>query len=261
MRAAKNRAVLRNMVSKCVRLLEADGRVEGAYLVGSMADETFDDHSDIDIYVVVADEHYDEVYGERLRFVRQIGDVLSTFEVEWPHCQMLGAIYRNYVEVDVCYTRLREAEVFNDRFKIVFDKTGRLQKTLVKKEYPVDVKAELKSQTDFALYNVLHAIDMLKRGEYWSSIKHIEILRRRIVSLMDLSLKEDLAEEFRRLESLLPPKVEKELRRTLCTYKTSDIKKSIVVGTHLFCQVGQELADRLLVKFPFRKFTHLLKHM
>jgi len=261
MQARKNKDVLRNMLSKCVRLLEADGRVEGAYVVGSMADGTFDDYSDIDLYVVVRAEHYAEVYEERFRFTKQIGDVLSTFEVEWPNCQMLGAIYRNYVEIDVCYTKLGEAEVFSDRYKIVLDKSGSLRKALVKKEYPVDVIAELKSQTDFALYNVLHAIDMLKRGECWASIKQIETLRRRVVSLTDLSLKKDVAEEYRRLVSLFPPKIEKKLRKTLCVHKKSDIKKSIVVGTRLFCQVGQELADKLAVKFPSEKFAHLLKHL
>jgi predicted nucleotidyltransferase len=259
--AKKNKDVLSNMLSRCVRLLEADGRVEGAYVVGSMADATFDDYSDIDLYVVVKDEHYAQVYEERFRFAEQIGDVLSTFEVQWPNCQMLGAIYRNYVEIDLCYTKLGEAEVFSDRYKIVLDRSGKLQKTLLKKEYPIDVEVELKNQADFAIYNVLHAIAMLNRGECWASIKQIEMLRRRIVSLMDLSLKRDVAEEYRRLESSFPPEVEKELRKTLCLYKNSDIKASIVVATQLFCRVGQKLADKRTVKFPSEKFAHLLKHL
>lgn len=77
---------LRKMLFKCVQLLKADDRVEGAYVVGSMADGTFDDFSDIDLYVVVKDEVYIEFYKERFIFAERIGDVLSTFEVEWPTC-------------------------------------------------------------------------------------------------------------------------------------------------------------------------------
>lgn len=261
MKTRKNKNVLRNMLSECVRLIEVDGRVEGAYVVGSMADGTYDDYSDIDLYIVVRDEGYSGVYEERFRFAQKIGDVLSTFEVEWPKCQMLGAIYRNYVEIDFCYTKLGETEVFSDRYKILLDRSGRIQKALVKKDFPVDVEAELKSQTDFALYNVLHAIDMLKRGEYWASIKQVETLRRRIVTVMDLSLGKDVAEEYRRLESLFPPQVEKRLRRTLCIYKESEIKKSIAVGTRLFYRMGQEFADKLSVQFPSEKFAYLLKYL
>jgi len=261
METIKNKSVLRNMLSKCVQLLETDSRVEGAYVVGSMADETFDDYSDIDLYIVAKDDEYDEVYQERFRFAEQIGDVLSTFEVEWPNCQLLGAIYRNYVEVDFCYTTLEKAEVFSDWYKILLDRTGRVRQTLVKKDFTVDARKELKTQTDFALYNVLHAINMVKRGEYWSSIKQIETLRRRLVTLMDLSLGKDVAEEYRRLESLFPLKVEKKLRKTLCVYSKKEIEKSIVAATQLFCEVGQDLASKVSENFPSEKFSHLFKNL
>lgn len=118
------------MLSRCIRLLETDNHVEGAYVVGSMTDETADKYSDIDLYVVVGEEHYSEVYEERFKFAQNIGDLLSTFEVKWPNCQMLGAIYRNYVEIDIRYTKLGQAEVFNDRYKVVLDKSGRVQNAL-----------------------------------------------------------------------------------------------------------------------------------
>jgi len=253
--------VLRNMLSKCISILQADHRVEGAYVVGSMADETADEYSDIDLYVVVKEEYYAEVYEERFNFAQRVGSVLSTFEVDWPNCQMLGVIYRNYVEIDICYTKLGQAEVFNDRYKVVLDESGQVRKALFVKDYPRDSQIELKSQTEFALYNLLHAINMLHRGEYWSSIKQIETLRKRVVSLAELLLNKEIGEEYRKLESVFPPKTERELRRSLCLYGKSDIKKSIVTLTRLFCEIGEELAVKLGVKFPSKKFTHMLKHL
>jgi len=261
MQTREKKNVLGKMLSKCVQLLKADGRVEGTYVVGSMADGTFDDYSDIDINVVVKDEAYAGFYEERFRFAEQIGDLLSTFEVEWLNCQMLGAIYRNYVEVDFCYTTLEKVEVFSDRYKILLDRTGRVRQNLVKKDFMVDARKELKTQTDFALYNVLHAFNMLKRGEYWSLIKQIETLRRRLVTLMDLSLGKDVAEEYRRLESLFPLEVETKLRKTLCVYSKKEIEKSLVAATQLFCEVGQDVASRLSVEFSSERFAHLLKNL
>ncbi len=257
----KNVNVQRKMLSRCVSLLQADPRVEGAYVVGSMADETEDEYSDVDIYLVVKEKHYAEVYGERLKFAESIGDVLSTFEVEWPNCQMLGVIYRNCVEMDLCYTRLRQAEVFSDRYKVILDKYGRIQEALIRREYPKNPAAELKKQTEFALYNLLHAVNMFHRGEYWSSISQIETLRKRTVSLIELLLNKEIGEEYRNLESLFPQKIEKRLRRTLCLYRKDDIKKSIQLLTQLFCEIGEELAIKLGVEFPSEKFSHLLLHL
>jgi len=257
----RNADVLRNMFSKCISLLQADNRVEGAYVVGSMADETYDEYSDIDLYVVAREGHYVEVYGERFKFAQRVGDVLSTFEVEWPNCQMLGVIYRNYVEIDICYTKLGQAEVFNDRFKVVLDKSGQIERSLLKREYPSDPRTELKNQTEFALYNLLHAINMLHRGEYWSSIKQIETLRKRIISLVELLLNKEIGEEYRRLESVFPAKAERNLRKSLCLYRQNDIRKSIVILTQLFCEIGEELATKLGVEFPSEKFFHLFLHL
>lgn len=257
----KDANVQRKMLSKCTSLLQVDPRIEGAYVVGSMADETEDEYSDIDLYVVVKEEHYAEVYGERFKFAKRIGEVLSTFEVEWPNCQMLGVIYRNYVEIDICYTKLGQAEVFSDRYKVVLDRSGRVQKTLITREYPKDPKTELKRQIEFALYNLLHAVNMLHRGEYWSSIKQIETLRKRTVSLVEVLLKKEVGEEYRKLESVFPPKAERKLRRTLCLYRKSDIRKSVKISTQLFCEIGGELAFKLGVIFPSEKFSHLLQHL
>lgn len=261
MLVGKNASVQCKMLSKCVSLLQVDPRIEGAYVVGSIADETEDEYSDIDLYVVVKEKHYAEVYGERFRFAKIIGDVLSTFEVEWPNCQMLGVIYRNYVEIDICYTKLGQAEVFSDRYKVVLDKYGRVQKALIRKEYPTHPKAELKRQTEFALYNILHAINMLHRGEYWSSIKQIETLRKRTVSLVELLLNKEIGEEYRKLESVFPPKAERKLRRSLCLYRKNDISKSIRISTQLFCEIGEDLAIKLGAKFPSEKFSYLLQRL
>jgi len=257
----ENVNVLENMLSKCISLLQADGSVEGAYVVGSMADGTTDAYSDIDLYVVVKEEHYAEVYGQRYNFAESLGDVLSTFEVEWPNCQMLGVIYRNYVEIDICYTKLGQAEVFSDRYKIVLDKSGQVQKALIVKEYPRDVKSELKSQTEFALYNLLHAVNMLNRGECWSSIRQIEILRKRTVTLMELLSNKEIGEEYRKLETVFPLKAERKLRKSLCRYRKDDIQKSIIILTELFCEIGEKLALKLGVNFPSEKFSHLLQHL
>jgi len=257
----ENVNVLEKMLSNCISLLQADNRVEGAYVVGSMADNTADAYSDIDLYVVVKEEHYAEVYGQRYKFAQSVGDVLSTFEVEWPNCQMLGVIYQNYVEIDICYTKLGQAEVFSDRYKIVLDKSGQIQKALIVKEYPRDAETELKSQTEFALYNLLHAVNMLNRGEYWSSIRQVEILRRRAVSLMELLSNKEIGEEYRKLDTVFPLKAERKLRKSLCHYRKDDVQKSIVIVTELFCEIGSELALKLGVEFPSEKFSHLLQHL
>jgi|Deesub1362B_J571_1020462.scaffolds.fasta_scaffold00004_112 predicted nucleotidyltransferase len=62
-----------------------------------------DRFSDIDIYILVNDEDFDELYNEKQIFAGELGNTLFTFEMEWPNCMMYGVILENFLEVDLCY--------------------------------------------------------------------------------------------------------------------------------------------------------------
>lgn len=190
-------------LQKIVSLAKEDKRVKGLWTVGSVATGKTDQYSDLDLYVLVEKQFYSQVFEERVSFAEKLGEVLSSFEVEWPNCQLYGVILESCLEVDICYYMPEQIEIFGP-FRVLYDRDGDLTELLSKRAvgFNADVIKELKEHLDFPAYNILHSINMLGRGELWSSIRQVEIIRRRIVSLIGLRTHTDVAEEYRRLESI-----------------------------------------------------------
>jgi predicted nucleotidyltransferase len=70
------RAERETLLRRLTELLEADPRVGAAWLFGSLARGDADDLSDIDLWVVVSDEHIAEVVAARREYVSQLGEPL-----------------------------------------------------------------------------------------------------------------------------------------------------------------------------------------
>lgn len=252
----------KQMLRRIESLVRRDDRIVGLWVVGSLATEKADKYSDVDVYVLVEKENYAEVFGERASFAEKIGRVLSSFEVEWPNCQLYGVVMDNFVEVDLCYCRPEQVEIFGP-YKILVDKKGNLQELLAKHTvgYDVDVKKRLLEHVDFGAYNLLHAINMLGRGEYWSSIRQVEMLRKRTVSLVGLRTHSDVEEEYRKLELLLSEEMNRALQETLCSYDFGSIAKAIRAVTVLFMQEAKEPCKSQNLSFPSGKFERLLEYL
>jgi hypothetical protein len=188
--------------------------------------------------------------------------VLSTFEVEWPNCQLYGIILDNCVEVDLCYCKPENLEIFGP-YKIEVDRKGNLHELLSKHtvSYETDVKKHLKEHMDFAAYNLLHAINMLGRGEYWSSIRQIEMLRKRVIGLMGLRTKTDVEEEYRKLESLVNEELNQRLQKTLCDYSAESIVRAVHATAVLFKEEAENLCKKEGVPFPSDTFERLLEYL
>jgi hypothetical protein len=116
-------------------------------------------------------------------------------------------------------------------------------------------------QLDFAAYNLLHAINMFGRGEYWSSICQIETMRKRFVRLIGLEIRSDVDEEHRRLESLLSKESSASLEETLCKNDPAEIYKAIRTISVLFVNKARELCIANSLAFPFERFDLLLAHL
>jgi len=250
------------LLEKITSLVKEDDRIRGLWAVGSLATGTVDRYSDLDLYLLVEKENYVQVFGERSSFAEKVGKVLSTFEVEWPNCQLYGVILENCIEVDLCYCKPEQVEVFGP-YRIVFDRKGDLKELLSQHtaKFEGDVEKRVREQLDFAAYNLLHAINMLGRGEYWSSIRQLEMLRKRIVSLIGLRTRTDVDEEYRRLESLVSEEENYALQKTLCSYDPGSLKEAIQAATTIFEQKARELCEEQRLPFPAERYERLLEYL
>jgi len=155
--------VIDSALQRIVSLVKEDKRIKGMWAVGSVATGKADEYSDLDLYVLVEKQDYPQVFEERASFAGRLGEILSSFEVEWSNCQLYGVILENCLEVDICYCKPEQVEIFGP-FRILYDRDGDLDQLLSKRviHYDVDVRKELKENLDLAAYNALHSINMLR---------------------------------------------------------------------------------------------------
>src|SRR5438045_1503141 len=66
-------ANLANAIGRFRKASEADPRVLAAFLGGSLAAGTADAYSDLDLYVVIADEDYANFFADRIAFLNLLG--------------------------------------------------------------------------------------------------------------------------------------------------------------------------------------------
>ena len=67
-----------DLLERAIALLEADERIVAAWLHGSMGRGTYDDWSDIDLWIVLDDEQMDTTGAEAEDFVRKLGEPMLT---------------------------------------------------------------------------------------------------------------------------------------------------------------------------------------
>jgi predicted nucleotidyltransferase len=72
----------RKLLERAVARFQDDGRVVGLAAGGSLAHGAADFYSDVDLYIVVQDEGFDEIFGERDATVEVVGSPLFGFVVD-----------------------------------------------------------------------------------------------------------------------------------------------------------------------------------
>ncbi|CAN5861160.1 hypothetical protein BH10CHL1_BH10CHL1_27190 [soil metagenome] len=79
------------LLQRAQALVEQDLRVNAAWLFGSLGRGDADDLSDIDLFIIVADEHQDDMVASRYAYMAQLGEPLLILEApqNWPP----GAVY------------------------------------------------------------------------------------------------------------------------------------------------------------------------
>lgn len=70
------------LLNRAVSLLQADERVCASWLYGSLGRGTADDWSDLDLWVVVADEHLDDVREKKREYVARLGEPLLVVDAQ-----------------------------------------------------------------------------------------------------------------------------------------------------------------------------------
>jgi len=176
-----------NMLDHFIKACQADERIIAAFLIGSYVNGKPDEHSDLDLCLVTADEVYDDFVATRELFVQELGEPAFMEDFNIPN--ILFLIFPDGSEVEFNYARESQLSgLFNAPYKVLLDKQN-LTENITFNEREVD-KAEQTEKLRRFIYwfwhDFSHFVTAIGRNQLWWARGELEILRSMCVGLARL---------------------------------------------------------------------------
>ncbi|HYP39701.1 MAG TPA: nucleotidyltransferase domain-containing protein [Chloroflexia bacterium] len=170
------------LLQRAIEVLTDDARVVAAWLFGSLGRGDADDLSDIDLWVVVSDEHIDAIRATRREYARSLGEPILIDEAPQnapPGGAYLLALYGGVAgphQVDWYWQPQSSARVPQDT-RVLFDRAG-----IQSAEPPLAMTTEARAEAatgKCAFFWVMANITAKKiaRREAWEVLRMLDMLK------------------------------------------------------------------------------------
>ncbi|MEZ0234740.1 MAG: aminoglycoside 6-adenylyltransferase [Actinomycetota bacterium] len=172
--------VLDRFVAAC----SADDRIVAAFLAGSAARGEEDEHSDLDLSVVVPDDDFDEVVNDRERLIAQLGDAL--FLEDFGIDGLVFAILPDGTDIELHFVRESELDrVRSGPHRVLVDDRGVLTgATFPWPEFDRATQTqELREVVMWFWHDLSHFAAAIDRDHLWWAAGQLEALRAYCVRL------------------------------------------------------------------------------
>ena len=246
----EQRALVQRFKAAC----EADERIVAAFLGGSFAGGTWDDYSDLDIYLVTTDEGYDSFFAERRDFMHSLGEPVFLEDFNDFGFDMLLFTFADGAEGELAMERQSNfTHIHGGPYEVLVDKKSLLaEKTfpMLKSSYQ-DQEKTLGRLIYWFWEDVSHFITCMNRNELWLAQGNLDQMRRKCVNL--LRLRHDFDAEaagYNKVEKALP---EEELRPLNATFAPLEPRAMIEAGrvvVRTYKEVVRPLAQEHRIEYP-----------
>lgn len=167
-------AVLDRFVDAC----SDDDRIVAAFLAGSAARGEADEHSDLDLCVVVPDDALDAVVADRERLIAQLGDAL--FLEDFGNDALVFAILSDGTDIELHFARESELDrVRSGPHRVLVDDRGVLAGMTFQWpefEHATQIE-ELRNVVMWFWHDLSHFAAAIDRGHLWWAAGQLEALR------------------------------------------------------------------------------------
>ncbi|HEV2072993.1 MAG TPA: aminoglycoside 6-adenylyltransferase [Thermomicrobiales bacterium] len=167
-----------------------DARIQAAFLGGSHGAGTADAYSDLDLYLFIADESYEDFFADRANFLRRLGEPVFQEDFNGFGFDLMAFILANGVDGELVLERSSRADnIQNGPFVPVVDRGGLLQE----RDFPIRLPsaAERADVLRMALLwfwrDIIHITRAIARDRPWTAYGYLEEMRHKCVDLLTLA--------------------------------------------------------------------------
>ena len=193
-------------LNRLLTALQSDQRIAGLLVVGSGAEGFEDVYSDIDLCAVTT--LADDVRPAFQEWGVKIREMLPVFHsvesVRGANIYLWILLLENFLEIDLCFLCLDDLEARRNRWKTVFDRSGRIE-DIMQSSWENRPKPNLEETYRYRLGSILHYISYatvaIQRDQPWRAMYEIEQIRNQTVELR--GLREELeTKRFRHVDQM-----------------------------------------------------------
>ena len=229
--------------------LQNDKRLSGLLIVGSGAEGFEDAHSDIDLCAVTTSA--DDVRPAFEEWGVKIHDMLPVFHSlespRAPNVYLWVFLLENFLEIDLCFLCLDDLRATRNRWKTVFDRSGKiegiLQSTWENRPKP-NLEEAYRSRLGSIWHCIKHATIAVQRQQPWRAIYELELIRDRTIELR--GLREELeTKRFRHVDQMSKDFLIEIERTLVLSLNEVDIMDALKAATTCFFREARRY-DRIL---------------
>ncbi|MFD5450569.1 nucleotidyltransferase domain-containing protein [Streptomyces sp. NPDC003470] len=214
--------------------IRQDARVAGVAITGSFAEGRPDVYSDLDLILVVDDEAYDMVMGERLVLIGSWAPLVAGFTGEHvgePRL-IITLVGPPLLHVDFKFVRASDFAERTEDPEILWDRDGLLAGALAQQP-PVTPAFDLQWIEDRFWIWVHYGATKLGRGELFETISFLTYLRETVLGPLAAYRRGAIPRGVRHLETIAPEEA-RDLRATLCGYDRHEAGRALLATVDLY---------------------------
>ena len=164
-----------------------DRRIAAAFIGGSFSTGTWDDYSDLDLYLIVDDSGYDAVFADRRSFLEAMGRVVLAEDFNGFGFDMLVFMLADGVEGEVGFGRRSGfAHIHGGPYEVLVDRDGLLDGAKFELQGPTAEQRTRSVQRTVAWFwrQLSLFTTAVARGRAWTACGYLEQARREALDLL-----------------------------------------------------------------------------
>ena len=233
----------------------ADTRISAAFIGGSRGSGTADEHADIDLYLIIRDDAYDDFFAGRRAFMEQLGDPVFLEDFDGFGRDMLLFIYTSGVEGELVLGRESGWERMpSGEFLALVDRHGILPPQPfppIKRRTETEQASHLRWLLHWYWRDLSQLSRWIARGKLWSAYAHLDMMRHACIDLA--CQKHDftgLMEGYHKLEGTADAEDLAALQRTFCRVERAAMLDAVRSLLEIYGRLAPPLAAAHGIAYP-----------
>ena len=258
-------ATRESTLNRLLTVLRSDQRIAGVLVVGSGAEGFEDVYSDIDLCAVTTS--VDDVRPAFQEWGVKIGEMLPVFHsvesVRGANIYLWILLLENFLEIDLCFLCLDDLHARRNRWKTVFDRSGRIE-GIMQSSWKNRPKPNLEETYRYRLGSIWHYISYaavaVQRDQPWRAVYEIEQIRNQTIELR--GLREELeTKRFRHVDQMSEDFLTSLEQTLVLSLRSVDLMNALRAATACFFREARHFDEMLDIKLAERFETKVKAYL